>query len=240
MKTKSNLKNSRASSKKEKTSKREILFGVALVKEIVVEALTDYSIDPRGKSKEEIESSVRAYLAWLKSRGRRKILFNFDNRSSILTEARKQRTVLNKELSCTLYAIWFEHWINRLIMIYGNRKKLSGNELYAIIRTSRISDKFTWLAKLLGIPRILRHHITTILQIHELRNTFVHYKWRSKTGKEVEDFDDKLDASLDKVEKVVKYLSTLENKHVYHGSKAKIKSLFPEVLINVPPNQALH
>jgi len=121
--------------------------------------------------------------------------------------------------------VWFEHWINNVIIVYGFRNKLSFNDLIQIIRESSIKAKFSWLLKLLQVPNISSVHKSRVFRLFEFRNSYIHYKWK---GYEL-DKDDRqnkgLETVLSEIEKTVKYFTQFENKYIYLNSKKKIKNI---------------
>ena len=53
----------------------------------------------------------------------------------------------------------------------------------------------------------------------ELRNTFVHYKWKPVN----EDLEQGFESVLLNIEKTVKYTSAYENKYILSSSKQRVK-----------------
>ncbi|MZK50967.1 hypothetical protein [Clostridium beijerinckii] len=149
--------------------------------------------------------------------------FNFilDYKDSILKQARLFYREDKVELSCLLYATWFEHWINEIISILGNRKNLNENEINEIIRHVSFRGKYTWLLKLFDFKEINKAHINLIFRLTDLRNSFVHYKWKEKNN----DFKNEEKFVIEKIEKTVKYIRNIENRYVYNNSKRKLSNL---------------
>ena len=75
--------------------------------------------------------------------------------------------------------------------------------------------------RLLGLKPINDRHLRKITEISEIRNSFVHYKWKvidmddEKFGKHEEPFE----TALANVEKTVRYLQKLQNQKIFHGRK---------------------
>jgi hypothetical protein len=149
--------------------------------------------------------------------------FNFvlDYKDSILKQARLFHSEGEIELSCVLYATWFEHWINEIISILGHRKNLNENEINEIIRHISFRGKYTWLLKLFDFKEINKAHINLIFRLTDLRNSFVHYKWKEKNN----DFKDEEKFVIEKIEKTVRYIKNIENRHIYNNSKRKLSNL---------------
>lgn len=149
--------------------------------------------------------------------------FNFvlDYKDSILKQARIFYRDGEVELSCLLYATWFEHWINEIISILGHRKNLNENEINEVIRHISFRGKYTWLLKLLDFKELNKIHINLIFRLTDLRNSFVHYKWKERNN----DFKNEEKFVMEKIEKTVKYIRNIENRYVYNNSKRKLSNL---------------
>ena len=83
-----------------------------------------------------------------------------------------------------------------------------------IIRNVNIGGKSTWLIKLLGLRPINEKHIKTILKTAELRNAYIHYKWKPDNSKGKDENE-----HLKNVKEMVKYLRTYETKIEFQGKK---------------------
>lgn len=149
--------------------------------------------------------------------------FNFvlDYKDSILKQARLFHSEGKIELSYLLYATWFEHWINEIISILGHRKNLKENEINEIIKKIPLRGKYTWLLKLFDFKEINKTHLNLILRLTDLRNSFVHYKWKEKNN----DFKNEEKLVMEKIEKTVKYIRNIENQNIYNNSKRKLSNL---------------
>lgn len=145
----------------------------------------------------------------------------FDYKDSILKQARLFHSEGEIELSHLLYATWFEYWINELISILGHRKNLKENEINEIIKNIPFRAKYTWLLKLFGFKEINKTHLNLILRLTDLRNSFVHYKWKEKN----KDFKNEEKFVMEKIEKTVRYIKNIENRHIYNNSKRKLSNL---------------
>ncbi|NFG42067.1 hypothetical protein FC789_12895 [Clostridium botulinum] len=147
--------------------------------------------------------------------------FILDYKYSILKQARLFYREGNIELSYLLYATWFEHWINEIISVLGHRKSLNENEINKIIRNVPLRGKYTWLLKLFEFKEISKMHLNLIFRLTDLRNGFVHYKYKEKNN----DFKNEEKFVMENVERAVKYLRNIENRCIYNGSKRKLSNL---------------
>lgn len=139
-----------------------------------------------------------------------------DHRDSILNAAQNYSTS-NYQLSITLYATFIEHTLNFLIQSACFKIGIDSKTITDIIRSVNINGKSTWLIRLLGLRPINPKYIKTILEISEIRNSYLHYKWKpynSQTHKETDNFK--------KVRELVKYLHTYETKYIFQGKKQQI------------------
>ncbi|MGD0038702.1 MAG: hypothetical protein ABSC53_15560 [Bacteroidota bacterium] len=220
-------------------TKRGILLWRSLIRDFLEGAIRDGKIDPRGKTNEQLKEQIVDFLKIIRSKKRRIIVFQSDFRPSLLKEARRYREANDNELSCTLYAIWIEHWINHIIVTIGQRNKINIDDLQQIIRELNIRAKLTWLLKLLGVPSIKQSHYTRILHLMDLRNSYVHYKWLSRAEEHETKYDEDLENTLQGIESTIKYLRKFENRHVYHGQRLRVKTMLFSNKNILPPNQAL-
>ncbi len=183
-------------------------------------------IDVAGKSELDIkrECAKLLYPRMLNIvSGKTEFSYRIDHRTSILTEAREYKKTENYELSCVLYAIWVEHWVNHLIQNLCLKKGLTEKEAAQIIRQSNFNSKITWLLKILEGKFLYTAHRKNIEDLIEFRNSFIHYKFNSLIDDKLKESDNKLKIIINSFEKTVKYLINYENKHIYLKTKRKIK-----------------
>lgn len=82
-----------------------------------------------------------------------------------------------------------------------------------------INGKATWLIRLLGLPPINRKHLKTISKTSELRNAYLHYKWKpSETEEKTED------EHLLSIKGMIRYLRAYETKIEFQGKKNLINN----------------
>ncbi len=133
---------------------------------------------------------------------------------SLLKEARNFRKNKYVELSFLMYATYFEHWANDIVLFGLESKNISAEKSKDVLRKPSLEDKLSWVCLLLGLPNIPRQHINTIKQISEVRNAFVHYKW---TPQNPDDNGKGVVELLRKTEATIKYLNKYEDNVVYLG-----------------------
>jgi hypothetical protein len=136
-----------------------------------------------------------------------------DHRNSILKTA-KEYEKSNFDLSNTLYATFIEHTLNYIIQSACHNSEIDRKTTTEIIRNVNISGKSTWLIKLLGLRPINKKHIKTILKTSELRNAYIHYKWKPDKSKGKDENE-----HLKNVKEMIKYLRTYETKVEFEGKK---------------------
>ena len=119
--------------------------------------------------------------------------------------------------SCLFYATWFEHRVN--FIITRQRFALTEDEKLQMVREVSLLGKLTWLLPALGLKRIAPSQLKVIRRVVEVRNAFVHFKYKP-TNPELEDEESKrLKLLLNKVEKARCYLQEYEEKNLYDGLK---------------------
>jgi len=206
-------------------SKKEQQDLFQIVKNASLQLVRDGHIDVSGKSTEEIECEIRTYLKKVVADRESPIHIVIDHTAHLLKLARQFAIQKKHEDACLYYALWFEHWLNHLIVSSGRRKGLTDQELNQIIRETDIGrGKTTWLLRLLDVPAFSQEHQKKILKIAELRNTFVHYKWKSFDHHATKEHQE----ALADIEKTVKYFKGFERRHFF----GKMKSLVRKALTN--------
>ena len=148
-------------------------------------------------------------------------VFAIDHTEDILKQAREYRKIEKNELACLFYALWFEHSLNGLISLLAGRKDFSEKEIEEIIRDTSYRSKSSWLPRAFGGKSFSQAHVNLIVKLMEVRNSFVHYKWKAVN----EQRNNEIKVILSKVEKTVKYIRDYERKHILGVSKKKIRQL---------------
>lgn len=139
----------------------------------------------------------------------------------LLDSARKYFRDGNANYTALFYSTYFEHRLNELVMQQAKKTKITQANLPQMLRDVNISGKCTWLLEILGIPSIASEYALIINQISEIRNSFVHYKWkRNELGSN--DEKEFQTAALEKAEEVVSYLYEYEETHVYCGPRREL------------------
>jgi hypothetical protein len=172
-------------------------------------------ISSKGKTNAEIASEI---IRLLKTADVEVVL---DHTSEILSQARGFAKSKRLELSCLLYATWFEHWLDSVINTLCRRKKLSDEEISHVIRDTNFDAKSTWLIRLLGGNAIKQDYWKIMKRIIDHRNRFVHYKWKPDR----EEITKNLDDALETVEKAIRYLNRYENNYIYKKQKGRARKV---------------
>lgn len=182
------------------------------------------TIDPRGKSTDDLHKEVFKYLDELSTNTNVRLFKIIDHTPTILSEARKYARIKEYQLSCLFYAVWFEHWLNVMISTAGRRKGLPQEELIQILREVQFRGKSTWLLRVLGLKPINDAHLKRMQSIIEMRNGFVHYKWKAVEFDDIswEKDNELLIELLSGVEKTIVYLQRLANMQIYYGKKRSV------------------
>jgi hypothetical protein len=188
-----------------------------LFQRVLEEAMREGRIDPTGKSDKELEAE---FLGLLQRAGAPDSEFSLilDHTKELLAEARAYRKAGRNELATVLYATWAEHFLNDLVVTGAKRKGLSEDDGVQMVRGLSYRSKVAWVPKLLGFRSIAASHQTALLKLGELRNQYVHYKWRGRPA----DFegDDEYEKVVADFEKTVAYLARYERREIFSGRKA--------------------
>ena len=173
------------------------------------------ALSAEGKTREQF---MREFLDYFE---KEESLFVIDHTEDILKQARNYRKMERNELACLFYALWLEHSLNGIISLLAGRKDFSEKEIEEIMRDTSYRSKSSWLPRALGGKSFSQAHVNLIVKLMEVRNSFVHYKWKAVN----EQANNEIKVILSKIEKTVKYIRDYERKHILGVSKKKIWQL---------------
>jgi hypothetical protein len=148
-----------------------------------------------------------------------------DHRESLLQDASRFWNAEKYELALVIYATFFEHSIN-FIIIKRISKNISQKSGLEIVRTLSIAAKFGWLLEIAGLPPFNSKHRVIITKVAELRNAFIHYKFPSKSLEEPASISEKdeLNTFHLQINKAVHYIRAYGTRMVLSGKSTKIKN----------------
>lgn len=213
--------------KREKTNRETLLndIGKHLIPQIALQLVRDEVISVEGKTNDEIATEVISHLKAMISKKSANFVIGVDHTTDLLRQARKFLRQKQAEQSALYYATFFEHRINWLIVQICNSKRIEDKAIKQILRDTNMKAKCTWVLSLLGHKPLSDKNLKAVLDIAELRNAFVHYKWpvehddttdRIATNKQIQ-------TKLERAEGVIRYLKRFEDYSVYrgHGNRTK-------------------
>jgi hypothetical protein len=175
--------------------------------------LADGHIDIKGKNEEQIMGEVlKSALRWSKLRP---MMMSIDFKGDLLTRARSFKRSGKEHEAILYYATWFEHWINGILL--RGLRSLDERERCQMIRDVGLRGKFSWMPAFIHGKRFPQKHINAVLKICDLRNEFVHYKYK------MVDADDDSDESRFKeahkmAESAIRYFLKFEERHFFKGA----------------------
>jgi len=167
--------------------------GICILLIRLTEALiSEGRINPKGKN---IDDLIREALEiWKVSK--LEIKFSDDSTADLIERAQVEREGGDLYLSVLFCALWFEHWINFVILKRAIQLGIDEKDIYSFLRETNIRAKTGWLLKLIKLPPLSEQQMERINHILELRNSFAHYKWNTflleedNTAKKYEDIID--------------------------------------------------
>ena len=110
--------------------------------------------------------------------------------------------------SLILYATWFEHTLNIVCIRQGLLRGLNSDQVDSMVRRAPLESKLGWLTQILGLPAFDSEHTKRVLRLAEVRNEFVHYKWRGYLPADHQKQLQKLRDSVANLEPVLDYFLT--------------------------------
>ncbi|HTL71808.1 MAG TPA: hypothetical protein VL863_00795 [bacterium] len=183
----------------------------------IVDSLIEQgSIDPRGKTEEQIFKEV-----WEINKTAEWALVT-DHTKSWLERARQAAEENDLTSSVVFYAIWAEHQINKMVESLGRRRKLSDELIESLIFRTSLIEKFIWLQLVLTSKKPSDKTIKKLQRLNKFRNDYIHYKWKPKKDTE----KDQLKNVVSDAEKLIVELRAFLNLHFFHNQKKRVASLF--------------
>lgn len=168
--------------------------------------------------KEVTRECLKAFLASLASQPV-EFDYSIDHTRSLVSDARRFHRGKKHQMALMLYAVACEHWLNEIISVYFRRKGISEKEAAQVIRSVNFEGKFTWLPPLLDLPRVPAHHAKRLKRLGDLRNEFVHYKWKPLDLDHEE--DKPIKSLLRELGATISYLVRYRDKYVYQGQNPR-------------------
>jgi hypothetical protein len=195
------------------------------------DAIRTGTVDPHGKSELELNIELLKFtldhLDAVKAAG--DISWIIDHKKELLREARRYRRIQKHEFAVLFYATWSEHWLNSLIQTACQQMKLTADSIELIIRDTQFRAKATWVLQLLGLPPISAALLATITELQNLRNGFVHYKFRPHGEEGMKQLDKQLEAAANRAEGMVRTLTQYENQHIFKRGRTKARCLAQKI-----------
>ncbi len=189
-------------------------------------AIRQGHIKTKGKTQAQLHEDFLHYMKKIVLGPNAEFQMVVDHRVTILKEARRFNQNEDFSLSCLLYATWFEHWLNGLIDSLARRKRMSQEIIVQMIRDTPFRGKLTWLLLLFGLPAINPSHKTRILQIMDMRNSFVHFKFNYlHVDHHDEKVNDKIRQAIENVEKTISYLRRYEQRRLSSVGEKRIRRI---------------
>jgi hypothetical protein len=192
--------------------------------------------DPKGMSEEQIREEVKKEcLRCLRLGEEAVVLSATDRTQGLVTEARRCQNRGLFEAALLLYATTTEHWLNDIVITLCRRRGLRREEAQQLIRDIPFRAKSTWLLRLLGASAMKPVHLKKLDRLMQLRNEFVHFKWK---GVPLElDEQEEAKKFLTAWTATLRYLSRYRNRVIYRGLRLKY-STRPSKLPSSSPRSA--
>lgn len=147
-----------------------------------------------------------------------------DHRSTLKQLADELSDKEQEEVSFVLYATVIEHTLNAVIKRRLNDLHIPGKYLNEILKVS-LRAKCTWIFSLMQLKPLSDKHVTSILQIAEARNSFLHYKWKSVVESDDEADTERTKSMIAQAKRTITYLAKYLSALEYNGTKNKINEL---------------
>jgi hypothetical protein len=149
-----------------------------------------------------------------------------DYRDSIARQARELASEKRPLASLILYATWIEHWFNAVLATSVIARGSTDQDAVHLVRDAPFRAKVGWLLKLCGLPDLEAERRKAILDLTDLRNAFVHYKWVGRTPEDLEKEENRLREIVNAAHDLLEYLRSYERTHLSGDMPALAKDLF--------------
>ncbi len=144
-----------------------------------------------------------------------------DHTEDILKHARTFRRLKEHEFACLFYALWFEHKLNDFMFSLAYKKGLPLKDIESLLRESSYRAKSSWLLRIFGVRPLNLSHANLIMKLMEIRNSFVHYKWKPKNEQAIKE----IEVIVNEVEKTIKYLRYFEVHHLARMPEKRVRKM---------------
>lgn len=132
----------------------------------------------------------------------------------LLRSARSAATEVHPVVSVILYATWMEHWLNSVLVTKALKRGAHVTDAEQMVRDASLSAKLGWLWRLLELPTLEEGDLKKLRLLADVRNEFVHYKWKGKDPAVLEGPDQRLSAALADLEPVLRRVWDLASAHL--------------------------
>jgi hypothetical protein len=190
-----------------------------LITSVINNAIED-GINPKNFSdKDKYKEKLQEYVRGIKLL---EVTITADYRNSILQEARRYKRLKQYEFACVFYATWLEHWINKLLITYIRKTKFPKSEIPNLIKSYSFREKFLWFPLLLGLRPISIKHLNRIINLADIRNSFIHYKWPERSPHDTQHNKEVVDI-MNNITTIIYYLKNydpiIKKKGITKGKK---------------------
>jgi len=206
--------------------KRRLEKALQILGPILLRAfIRDGIVDPDSQTNEEIRifliNAIKEIIE-----GEADLGISLDWRDSLLDWA--NRMVLEDEyrIPIILYATWIEHTLNDVIHAYALRRSIDSDLVVRMLRETNVRAKTTWILELFDLPPFESEYLKSIQKIFDLRNLYIHYKWKSKDQYRMPTEENEIKEISEEAQDVIEYLQAYIHKNMYGGNEDNFNIIF--------------
>jgi hypothetical protein len=193
-----------------------------LINRCFEDAVRTGQIDLQGKDVNEVGDSFESFYDSLRSDTTTEFVLVVDHLERLEEEARLMAEGGKLDLASLLYATWFEHWTNSLLRAVAERERVPEPDIISMLREASLRAKTSWLLRIFGLPRLNPDHRNIALKLSDLRNGFVHYKWKSRSDPDTQE-ERELQTAIASMPAVIRYLKRYERRIIFGDKKRLIR-----------------
>ncbi|MFF2641061.1 hypothetical protein ACFVUB_14570 [Streptomyces niveus] len=122
------------------------------------------------------------------------------------------------------YATWLEHWVNNILMSLSVRSGTPEGVAVALVRSCGFNLKIKDVWTSLGAAPIDKAQIRIMTDLMEFRNSFVHYKWQSRSVSDEGTYDQRVEEVAKTAQSLVTTLGNLEDQLLFSGRRKALRA----------------
>lgn len=149
-----------------------------------------------------------------------------DHRDDLFENARRAAADGDDSVAIVLYATWFEHSINALLIVALRRTAIPDSLISLIVKKFNWREKISQLWPIVDLEPLSPENLKTANHVMDMRNEFVHYKWKAGDEKAINDHVAMLRERVRQVDALQSGLTQISEDFLWDGRREEILAAF--------------